>query len=71
MSKNCQNQFMNFKVAIHSWIETQKVHLSQINKHEDPLAYRHVENNLKDSQALLFDLTGHKSQAFKDLLCAE
>lgn len=62
---------MNFKVSITSWIETQKAHLAQVNKDEDPLTYRHIENNLKDSQTLLFDLTGKKSQAFKDLLCSE
>ena len=71
MNSNCNNQFMNFKVAIQSWIETQKAHLSQVNKDEDPLTYKHIENNLRDSQTMLFDLTGKKSQAFKELLCSE
>lgn len=64
-------QILNFKIAIQSWIDIQKNHLSQIDKNVDPISFRHVENNLKVSQGMLYDLTGRKSQAFKELLCSE
>lgn len=68
---SCEIQYKNFKIAIQSWIDCLKHQLSMTDKNEDPISYKRIEIDLKESQSMLYNLSGAKSKEFKDLLCTQ
>lgn len=68
---SCDIQYKNFKVALQSSVDCLKHQLSMTDKNEDPISFKRIESDLKESQAMLYKLTGTKSREFKEFLCAE
>lgn len=62
-------QLQNFRVAMESHIKALEAQFNQIDKDENPIVYRHYLVAIKESNTLLYDLTGSKFQEFKKLLC--
>jgi len=64
-------QFQNFKVAMESHIKALEAQINQIDKDENPIVYRHFLSHIKQSNAVLYDLTGSKMSDFKKILCTK